>query len=152
MSHQCPECGESKPDDGFYARAKSCKECVKTRVKAYRLANRDHYLAYDKARNTRPDRAALRATYAKTDKGRQVRSRALNRWSNEHPDRIAASRALNNAVRDGRVSPWPICAMPGCERTRVDAHHPDYSRPLDVVWLCTRHHHALHLEFLEVAP
>jgi hypothetical protein len=29
---------------------------------------------------------------------------------------------------------------------RVQAHHEDYSRPLDVVWLCPTHHKARHRE------
>jgi hypothetical protein len=28
----------------------------------------------------------------------------------------------------------------------VDAHHDDYARPLDVTWLCRRHHQQRHAE------
>lgn len=31
-----------------------------------------------------------------------------------------------------------------CGRTKVQAHHDDYSKPLDVKWLCPHHHKALH--------
>jgi hypothetical protein len=32
-----------------------------------------------------------------------------------------------------------------CGTWMVEAHHPDYSSPLDVVWLCRRHHTDLHM-------
>lgn len=31
-----------------------------------------------------------------------------------------------------------------CGATKVEAHHTDYSKPLDVVWLCRAHHVAEH--------
>jgi hypothetical protein len=36
-----------------------------------------------------------------------------------------------------------VCALPECE-SRPQAHHPDYSKPLDVVWLCDDHHKQAH--------
>ena len=34
-----------------------------------------------------------------------------------------------------------------CGAEKVVAHHADYSRPLDVVFLCLSHHRQLHVEF-----
>ncbi len=31
-----------------------------------------------------------------------------------------------------------ICS--DCGETKVEAHHEDYSKPLDVEWLCKKHH------------
>jgi hypothetical protein len=31
-----------------------------------------------------------------------------------------------------------------CGATKTEAHHTDYSRPLDVVWLCKHCHRLLH--------
>ena len=33
-----------------------------------------------------------------------------------------------------------------CGRQKAQAHHEDYSRPLDVIWLCSQHHTQLHVE------
>ncbi|QMV32651.1 hypothetical protein F1_00023 [Ralstonia phage Heva] len=43
----------------------------------------------------------------------------------------------------GRLIPWSVCAIPECSEA-PEAHHPDYSRPLDVVWLCDHHHKETH--------
>lgn len=60
------------------------------------------------------------------------------------PKKKAAGGILNGAVRRGVVSPWPACAVPECRVSKVEAHHPDYDRPLDVVWLCRSHHRLAH--------
>jgi len=52
-----------------------------------------------------------------------------------------AEREIAAAFKDGRLKrgPWAICgAMP------THAHHADYSKPLEVVFLCPHHHTQLH--------
>lgn len=48
-----------------------------------------------------------------------------------------ANVALPNAVASGKVKRG-MCAV--CSDSPTDAHHVDYDRPLDVVWLCKKHH------------
>jgi hypothetical protein len=57
------------------------------------------------------------------------------------PEKVAARDKVSNAVRDGRLFKKP-CEV--CSKKKVEAHHPDYSKPLDVKWLCTKHHKELH--------
>lgn len=54
-----------------------------------------------------------------------------------------AAVTLNNALRDGRVKQHECLVCGG----KSEAHHPDYSRPLDVVWLCRAHHILAHESF-----
>lgn len=56
----------------------------------------------------------------------------------------AAYTAVKFAKKSGRLKQGP-CAVCGTT-TRVDAHHEDYSKPLEVTWLCRRHHIDLHTE------
>lgn len=55
--------------------------------------------------------------------------------------RIVARLKLNAAIRSGKIKRQP-CEVCGAEP--AEGHHPDYSRPLDVVFLCPQHHRELH--------
>lgn len=52
-----------------------------------------------------------------------------------------ARQAVNDALKRGVIVRQP-CIKCGSEK--VDAHHDDYLKPLDVTWLCRRHHAELH--------
>lgn len=59
----------------------------------------------------------------------------------ERKIRIKARSDLNHAVRDGKIIRMP-CEVCGNEKS--EAHHEDHSKPLDVIWLCDKHHHEAH--------
>lgn len=65
--------------------------------------------------------------------------RVIQNGRNTHP----ANYLLRNAVRDGRVTKWPVCAVPECSE-KPEAHHADYDNPLGVTWLCKQHHKECH--------
>ena len=64
-------------------------------------------------------------------------------WNEENPEKVAAHNALNRAVKAGEVTKLP-CNI--CGEVNVQGHHEDYSRPLEVIWLCCSCHKRLHTE------
>jgi hypothetical protein len=80
--------------------------------------------------------------YRKSENGRAVSARALQLFKARHPERIRAKDAVNNALKRGKLvrKPCEVCGNP-----RTDGHHPDYSKPLEVQWLCQCHHIELHI-------
>ncbi len=128
----CFKCKQLLPITDFYQHDAmtsgtlgKCKECTKRDVRDNYRRNRDHYRKYEQARFKDPARKLNLARYMK-------RMREL------HPEKYKARVMLNNAVRDGRITPGP-CEM--CGETRgVQAHHDDYFKPLDVNWLCFKCH------------
>lgn len=50
-------------------------------------------------------------------------------------------RAFRKALKEGRVT-RKACEV--CGNPKTDGHHDDYSRPLDVRWLCRTHHRQHH--------
>jgi ribosomal protein S27AE len=136
----CIDCGEHKPPEEFYAHPQMadghlnvCKACHKARMKRRRLTN-PYVQECDRIRSRTPERKRHGIENAR-------------RWNMKHPDAYKAHYTLTNAVRDGKLKREP-CAICGAEQ--VHAHHKDYSRPLDVIWLCAKCHHRIHATFPEL--
>jgi hypothetical protein len=131
----CFKCGTEKPLDDFYRHKMmadghlgKCKECTKSDVRGNRAARIDYYKAYDVERMRRPERRAAFREY-----GRAARER--------YPEKRRAHNAVSHAIRDGRLKRLP-CR--DCGDPKTDGHHEDYSKPLEVIWLCRQCHHNEH--------
>ena len=146
----CFKCKQKKAATEFYAHSGmgsgllgKCKECTKADVRANYRSKRKQYQEYERARANLPHRIKAREDYAKTDAYARSHEKASLKWASNHPDRRKASHIVGNAIRGGKLFRWPVCAIPECDK-KPQAHHPDYSRPLDVVWLCPPHHKQAH--------
>jgi len=138
---QCRVCEDIKPQSEFYDRqvrvggdVGECKECTKARVRS-RARNNPAVQAYDRKRSRLPHRLAHTSQNAQ-------------RWNQKNPHAYKAHYLVSNALRDGRLDREP-CIF--CRAEKVHAHHRDYSKPLDVIWLCPKCHHRLHANFPETA-
>lgn len=109
----------------YYARN---REKVLAQVRAYREANIERIREYDRER-------------AKTPKVRQRINDVVARWKAANPEKRRAHTTLSNAIRDGKIVRQP-CEVCGSERSH--GHHDDYSKPLEVRWLCAVHHAEQH--------
>lgn len=47
---------------------------------------------------------------------------------------------LNTYVKRGKITKPECCQFPDCKETKIQAHHDDYTKPLDVIWYCESHH------------
>lgn len=68
------------------------------------------------------------------------RERALQ-YRQQYRVQCQAYNKVSTAVKCGKLIPLP-CVK--CGNVKVHAHHPDYSKPLKVIWLCSLHHQELH--------
>jgi hypothetical protein len=59
-----------------------------------------------------------------------------------YPARVKARGVAVEAVRQGKISPRP-CEICGGEPAQK--HHEDYSKPLEITWLCPKHHREMHM-------
>lgn len=110
-------------------------------VRKNRDENIEYYLAYDRGRAAREDRVQARKLYAKTEAGKAVARQANAEWCARNMHKRVAQWALGSAKRDGIITsePCQVCGNPNSQ-----GHHEDYSKPLEVIWLCPKHHAGLH--------
>jgi hypothetical protein len=154
----CRTCGENLPLDLYYrhplmadGHLNICRECTKTRVRAHRAKNIDAIRAYDRNRPNHDERMAEnRRRYKEAAKDPAARKHMWGRakvWADSNPEKRAAHAQVSNATRAGKITPQP-CEKCG-HALNVQAHHEDYSKPLDVVWLCGICHGKRHREINE---
>lgn len=117
----CRRCAQSKPLGEFYRNKMMadkhlnfCMDCVRKRVREHRGVNVDRIRAYDRARGFR--------VYDRN----KIRARQL------------VKLAINRG--DLKVKPCERCGF----AVGVHAHHEDYDKPLNVIWLCRTHHAERH--------
>lgn len=127
----CFKCGCSKGLEEFYrhpmmadGHVNKCKECNKKDVIANRLAKLERYREYDRQR------------------GNRLTANDVRRYREANPKKYQAHQKVGRAIRNGSLIPKP-CEV--CGSADVHGHHPDYDKPLDVMWLCAADHKAWHI-------
>jgi hypothetical protein len=143
----CRLCKEEKDLNDFYVNSgmpdghiNHCKECRKTIERHRRQMDVERWREHDRNRSMLPHRVAARMAYAKTEAGIESHNKASSKWTQNNKEKRHAQYVLNNAIRDGKAQREVCCVCGG----KAQAHHEDYSKPLDVIWLCPRHHSAVH--------
>jgi phosphotransacetylase len=74
-------------------------------------------------------------------KDRQKRKKEKQKTDPQARRKNLARKRLQKAVSLGKIQKLH-CMV--CGSVDVEGHHPDYDRPLDVVWLCAEHHRQTH--------
>ena len=126
-SHKvCKSCGQDKPLSEYF-NATTTRDGKEHDCKAC------HYEATKARRQANPE---------------QERKRR-DRYRKNNPEKVAAKNAVQRAVLAGELVKPPHCER--CDEPRVQGHHPDYSKPLEVIWLCQRCHAEEHARLREAA-
>ena len=113
------------------------------------LCNRAYWREYWKKR-----KAAGRPKPSPIYRRSEARRRASRKYSvklRTNPlyfERRRAREKLNYAVLKGRIKREP-CSF--CGNPKSQGHHPDYSKPFEVIWACKDCHAALHRKLRCVA-
>lgn len=144
---QCRFCKELLSLDSFYASDKwKCKKCRKALTKKNRADKPDHYKAFDRNRSHTPERVEARKQYQQTDVFKIKTARAKAKYIEHNPIKRKAHTAVRKALLSGELVKQP-CII--CSDLNSHGHHEDYDRPLDVTWLCDKHHKARHVQLRE---
>lgn len=133
---------DKKSTDGLFAK---CKKCVRSNTADYLNKKREDPLWVikdnERMRKRRADGLIKPSTQSKEERCEIVR-----RWQGKNPHKQAAHRAVSVALNNGSLVKLP-CEV--CGNKNSEAHHDDYTKPLEVNWLCKAHHAERHVKLRE---
>jgi hypothetical protein len=127
----CFKCNLEKPLSEFYEHPQmanghlgKCKDCTKK----------------DSRINSRTEKSKERERLRNTSQKRKTHlTENTRQWRKNNPEKYKAQIKLNNALRSGKIEKPNKCEECNQEK-KLHAHHDDYSKPLDVIWLCVECH------------
>lgn len=147
----CCRCKKTLPLTSFYkcdgrkdGLQTKCKDCGREAFKSWRHTD-----------DGRTKQKAWRKRYYASDEGRAKNAAAQRKWRRtpsgrltvkannmmrpfDRPEEHEAYRQFKSAKKRGLIVPGP-CEVCG-DTNRIHGHHDDYSKPLEVRWLCPKHH------------
>lgn len=118
-----------------------CKGTTDLMVSNAKNKYKDTVYIYRQARCRTCQRNKMRKYYA-TPSGRIAIRRTIAKSNKKFPERVVARAAVNWAVKSGKLMKPRICSLCGILAARIEAHHRDYNKPLDIEWLCKPCHAA----------
>ena len=98
----------------------------KKEAKACQQAHREKIAKYQKA---------YHKTYSQSESRRKIKAE----YRQDYPEKTAAHNVLNSEIRSGRLKRSVFCEDCGLP-AKTEGHHEDYSKPLEVDWLCRKCH------------
>lgn len=105
-----------------------------------------------RAQYVRDGRAkAAQARYYETPKGKENRQRVFLRQRTIHRVKYLARKAVDYALGRGYIAKPDRCERCKATSTIIHGHHPDYSKPIEVEWLCPKCHSQIHREWRTAA-
>jgi len=129
----CKTCNTIKLFDNFHAR-KSSKDGKSNKCKVCKSED-----------DCKPHNKARRDRYDKSEKGLAAHNKAKRKWRDKNIIKNSALIAVKKAVDSGDIIKSKFCES--CETIgRVEGHHHDYAKPLEVEWLCSQCHRDWHCE------
>jgi ribosomal protein S27AE len=130
---RCPNCQIIKLLSEFHKDKRSkdgtsswCKECRNNFARSYREQNPEK-VKQSKEKYTAKNKKNINKSYKK--------------YYLLNPKKKRAHNLVYKAIASGKLIKQQ-CAI--CGETKTEAHHEDYNKPLEVIWLCRQCHKTLH--------
>lgn len=140
------------------AAGRTCTKCPNLRIPGQRVCLACHAEYMRRYRKVRTERGepCVRPMYTECSKCMEPKESApssycipcrnayANEWRKAHPVtgeakmKAEARNTSRIAIRLGHIKRGP-CIFCGTSE-KMEAHHEDYSKPLDIVWVCRAHH------------
>ena len=132
--------------DRIRARARAEEKAIYDRK--YRKENREKIAERDRDysqryRQEHPEKVVVaKLKWRENHPGKETKISLKHR--RKYPERIVAKEAVKIAVKSNKILKPTVCSRCGKEGVIINGHHEDYSKPLDVIWLCPGCHKEAH--------
>ena len=125
MQWNCTQCGTLKDASDYYRGHRQCKDCIRAKARRWYRDN--------------TERAAANALRWRSENPARMLELTA-RWNAANPERILlmkrAGYRVKWAIKRGTLTRGTACEACDATGVKIEAAHSDYSRPLDVRWLC----------------
>ncbi len=145
----CKGCGELKPYSEFYPDKTMlsgcinyCKPCELKKREATTLKNRDKRLAAKRSYTKTEHAKKLKRDWYHANKHKFLVKKLIVSKRKHFPIKIKARAAVARALYSGKLKKSP-CIICGSIK-KIHAHHDNYLKKLDVMFLCIKHHNERH--------
>lgn len=145
----CTKCGGIKDLTEFSVdkrhsdrRASKCKACINVYQKIYRQSVRGKAIRKAHVLKEALVKPELRKARSRRAYYKNKEAFFLNSAKRRNSIQGKASREVHYAIRHGLITKPAICnkCLTPLPSRMIHAHHPDYSKPLEVEWMCAKCH------------
>ena len=152
---KCSKCEIEKEEDQFWKRNNrksgvnsECKACAKTRrnkkykdnIEEFRAKRKEYYYS------NREYLVSLQVESQRRNKNyRKYQNKRLIAKKKSGDKKFLARSILSMALRGKMISKPENCTTCGI-KGKIEGHHSDYNKPLEVLWLCVKCHRQIHKE------
>ena len=153
MEKECFKCSAIKPLEEFYkhkgmgdGHLNKCKECTKLDTFGRTYEEIEKRKERDRNRPNKEDRVTKNKVRLENDPiAKRKNNEQKNEWCKKNKEKRNAHLRVSRAVMNGTIKREYNCSACSYD-IKVEAHHEDYAKPLEVIWLCSKCHHARHVE------
>jgi len=153
---QCKECGNAAKRTPEYRKREKLRSVLYFSKPENRIKKREKDLRYAQTEKGKKAHTKANTKYLKTSKGKitalkiskkyhqtQRYKDAVTKYRLKFPEKRQANIDVMNALHCGKLIRPDLCSV--CDKTCIpEGHHPDYSKPLEVIWVCHDCHVAIH--------
>lgn len=159
----CKCCNIEKDIDLFYKKTRNkdgldiyCKTCSKDKVKKYNHSEKGRIRAVKYKSSKQRKEVLLRHSKTKSFKDAQKKYRNSDKgkefelkFKKANKYKMKARSVLNRMVKNGLIIKPTKCEICFVKSDKLEGHHEDYSKCLDVIWCCKECHTGIHYNKLD---
>lgn len=143
----CKYCDTDKPESFFKTHSRKCVQCQTRKTNEWRGEHPDRYKHNRKVwllKNAEHLKQYNRKRYHSGNYKRSPNVRLTSRlWKMRNREKVRAKGRVEYAIKKGILTRPKVCSICG-GGPYIIAHHDDYSKPLQVRWVCCSCHRRIH--------